>query len=113
MAADEDRPKTERRVHPRYAIEKPLSAEASGKRQRGRTRDISAGGAAVYLDEPLDEGLEVALDIEDLGLQAGYVVGPSRDDLVPIRFDIDEESEDRFVSEIEELYNSMVLEEDD
>ncbi|MFQ5765733.1 MAG: PilZ domain-containing protein [Rhodospirillales bacterium] len=113
MAATGDGRQAERRAHPRYEIEKPLSAEAAGKRQLGRTKDISAGGAAVYLDEPLDEGLEVALDIENLGPQAGYVVGPSRDELIPIRFDIDEESEDRLVSEVEELYNSMVLEEGD
>jgi len=113
MADTNDGPGAERRAHPRYDIEKPIRADAAGQTRNGRTKDISAGGAAVYLDEPLDEGLEVEVDIDDLGQQSGTVIGPSRDDLIPIRFDLDEESEDLLFSELEELYNSMMSEEGD
>lgn len=102
----------DRRRHRRYPIDKALNVKTGRGRHRGRLRDISAGGAGVSLDETLEEGEDVTLEIDDLGSHAGYVVGPSRYDLIPIAFDHDEEEQDLLIAEIMKCQSDMVAEED-
>lgn len=103
----------ERRRHQRFRADKKLSAKTGEGRYPGRLKDISAGGAGVYLDEgpdePLDAGDDVVLDIDTFGSQAGHVVGPTRFDLIPIAFDNDEEEQDRLIAEIMRSQSGMSL----
>jgi len=101
---------SDRRDHLRLDMEKTLRAVANGELRLGRVKDVSAGGAVVYLDQPLDEGTEITLDIEDLGSYTGTVSGAARDGLVPIKFQLDQEAEDHLVAEIMRAYNNMVAE---
>jgi len=66
----------ERRNHQRYDIERTLRAVAGGELRLGRVKELSSNSAAIHLDQPLDEGTEITLDIEDLGSFSGHVAGP-------------------------------------
>ena len=80
----------ERRLNQRFDIEKTLRAVANGELRLGRITEVSAASAAIHLDQPLEEGTEITLDIEDIGSFSGHVAGPPRGGLVPIKFDLDE-----------------------
>lgn len=97
----------ERRLNQRFDIERTLRAVANGELRLGRITEVSAASAAIHLDQPLEEGTEITLDIEDLGSFSGHVAGPPRDGLVPIKFDLDEKEEDHLIAEIMKIYNSM------
>jgi hypothetical protein len=102
---------TERRRHRRFPITKGLNAKTGHGRYPGRLKDISAGGAGVYLVESLDAGEDVTLEIDDLGSYAGHVAGPTRYDLIPIAFDNDEEEQDQLIAEIMKCQDDMISEE--
>ncbi len=102
----------ERRQNQRFDIERTLRAVANGELRLGRVKEVSATSAAIHLDQPLEEGTEITLDIEDLGTFSGRVAGPPRDGLVPIKFDIDEKEEDRLIAEIMRIYNKIKLDGD-
>ena len=97
----------ERRLHQRFDIERTLRAVANGELRLGRVTEVSPANAAIHLDKPLDEGTEVTLDIEDLGSYSGFVAGPPRDGLVPIKFNISEKEEDHLIAEIMKIYNNL------
>ena len=68
MADLEDELESERRVYRRIDIERVMRAtDADGKLRLGRLRDVSAGGVAVDLGEPLTEGNKGTRDEEDMG----------------------------------------------
>jgi hypothetical protein len=102
----------ETRHHQRFPITKGLNAKTDGGRYPGRLKDISAGGAGIYLVESLDAGEDVTLEIDDLGSYAGHVVGPTRYDLIPIAFDNDEEEQDELIAEIMKCQGDVISEED-
>jgi c-di-GMP-binding flagellar brake protein YcgR len=102
----------ERRRHQRFPMMKGLNAKTGRGRYPGRLKDISAGGAGVYLVESLDAGEDITLEIDDLGTHAGHVVGPTRYDLIPIAFDNDEEEQDELIAEIMKCQGDMISEED-
>ena len=113
MADFEDELENERRVYRRINIERVLRAtDADGELRLGRLKDVSAGGVAVHLDEPLEEGAKVTLEIEDLGSFSGRVSGPSRDGLIPIAFDNAKEDEDKLLAEIMRIHNDMTLDDE-
>ena len=101
----------ERRQHQRFDIERTLRAVANGELRLGRVKELSSQSAAIHLDQPLEEGTQITLDIEDLGSFSGYVAGPARDGVVPIKFDIDEKAEDHLIAEIMKIYNDINLDE--
>jgi len=103
----ENKDETDRRNHQRFDIERTLRAVANGELRLGRVKEISAKSVAIHLDQPLDEGTEITLDIEDLGSFSGRVSGPPRNGLVPVSFDIDEKEEDHLIAEIMKIYNGM------
>ena len=102
-------PKPERRQHQRFDIERTLRAVANGELRLGRVKELSAKSAAIHLDQPLEEGTETTLDIENIGSFTGHVAGPPRDGIVPIRFDMDEKEEDQLIAEIMKIYNGITL----
>jgi len=97
----------ERRLNQRFDIERTLRAVANGELRLGRVREVSATSAAIHLDQPLDEGTEITLDIEDLGSFHGHVAGPPREGLVPVKFDLNEKEEDHLIAEIMKIYNNV------
>ena len=101
----------ERRQHQRFDIERTLRAVANGELRLGRVKELSSQSAAIHLDQPLEEGTQITLDIEDLGSFSGHVAGPPRDGIVPIKFDIDEKAEDHLIAEIMKIYNNLDLDE--
>jgi len=103
---------TERRRHQRFPLAKGLNAKTGRGRYPGRLRDISAGGAGVYLVESLEAGEDVTLEIDDLGSYPGHVVGPTRYDLIPIAFDSDEAEQDELIAEIMKCQGDIISEED-
>ena len=102
----------DRRRHRRFPIDKALNATTRRGRHAGRLKDISAGGAGVLLDETLEAGEDVTLEIDDLGNHPGHVVGPSRYDLIPIAFDHDEEEQDLLIADIMKCQGDIIAEED-
>ncbi|NQV84691.1 MAG: PilZ domain-containing protein [Rhodospirillales bacterium] len=98
-----------RRTNQRFDIERTLRAVANGEFRLGRVAELSATSAAIHLDKELDEGTEITLDIEDLGTFSGYVSGPPRDGLVPVKFNLDEKEEDHLIAEIMRIYNKVEL----
>lgn len=107
MAEIEDEFADDRRIHQRFDIERTLRAVANGELRLGRVKEVSASSAAIHLDQPLEEGTEITLDIEDLGSFSGRVAGPPRDGLVPVKLDMDEKAEDHLIAEIMKIYNGM------
>ena len=103
--------KVERRQHQRFDIERTLRAVANGELRLGRVKELSSQSAAIHLDQPLEEGTQITLDIEDLGSFTGHVAGPARGGIVPIKFDIDEKAEDHLIAEIMKIYNDINLDE--
>ena len=102
----------ERRVNQRFDIERTLRAVANGELRLGRVAEVSATSAAIHLDKILDEGTEITLDIEDLGSFSGYVAGPPRNGLVPVKFNLNEKEEDHLIAEIMRIYNEVDLDDD-
>ena len=98
-----------RRGNQRFDIERTLRAVADGEFRLGRVAELSATSAAIHLDKDLDEGTEITLDIEDFGSFSGYVAGPPRDGLVPVKFNLDEKEEDHLIAEIMRIYNEVEL----
>jgi hypothetical protein len=97
----------ERRINQRFDIERTLRAVANGELRLGRVAAVSATSAAIHLDKILDEGTEITLDIEDLGSFSGYVAGPPRNGLVPVKFNLNEKEEDHLIAEIMRIYNEV------
>ena len=69
-------------------------------------KDISAGGAALSVEAEVDEESQVELDIEDLSPLLG-TVARTYDDGFAVEFDLDEEDEDRLLTELTELRDTI------
>ena len=52
-----------RRQHTRYAVAVAAELEAAGETLEAETRDVSEGGVAVLLSEPVEEGSKVGLTL--------------------------------------------------
>lgn len=52
-----------RRKHRRYEAAVAAEVELDGETLEGETRDISIGGVSVLVDEPLDEGVNIAITL--------------------------------------------------
>jgi len=104
-------PENEKRQHQRFDIERTIRAVANGELRLGRVKELSARSAAIHLDQPLEEGTQITIDIEDFGSFSGHVSGPPRNGIVSVVFDIDEKDEDHLIAEIMKIYNNMSLDE--
>lgn len=83
----------DRRRHTRYAVTSSVRVVAGSKEVKGKTTNISGGGAAVRLETDLELGSSVTIDIEGVGSFKGDVV--QRGNSTGIRFDVaDEEAEE-------------------
>lgn len=100
----------DQRRHPRIAISKSLRARADSYEAVGSLIDISAGGAAVGLEDgknfdSLDD-LEIELDIEDMTPVFGHITR-SFDEGFAVVFDLDQEQEDLLLAEVMQIHNDM------
>ena len=100
----------EKRRHPRVSVEKPVRAKAKGREHSGSVTDISVGGVAIRVEAEIDEETEVELDIENLSELSGHV-RRLLDDGFAVEFELDEDDEDRLVTEIMEIHDAIRTEE--
>ena len=103
-------PGIEKRRHPRVRVEKPVRAKAKGREHSGSVTDISVGGVAIRVQAEIDEETEVELDIENLSDLSGHV-RRLLDDGFAVEFELDEDDEDRLVTEIMEIHDAIRTEE--
>ncbi|MDP6788287.1 MAG: PilZ domain-containing protein [Rhodospirillales bacterium] len=99
----------EKRRHRRVRVSKPVQAKTDSRQIEGSVTDISAGGAALNVDAEVDGESQVELDIEDMSPLSG-TVARSYDDGFAVEFDLDEEEEDRLLTELTELHDTINLE---
>ena len=103
--------RTERRRHPRVAIARQVSAKFDRKVHNGEVKDISASGAALAMQAEIEEDGFVELSIEDVSPVSGFVAR-SFEDGFAVEFDIDEEDQERLVSEIREIQHTMQVDDE-
>ena len=68
------------------------------------------GGVAIRVQAEIDEETEVELDIENLSDLSGHV-RRLLDDGFAVEFELDEDDEDRLVTEIMEIHDAIRTEE--
>jgi hypothetical protein len=99
----------EKRRHPRVAISRHVRARADNQESLGTVTDISVSGVAIDTDMAVEDDLEVELEIDDLSPLIGHVTR-SHDDGLVVEFDLDQEEEDRLLSEVMQIHNDIQLE---
>ena len=107
MAEENDQ--DEKRRHRRVSVSKFVQARTESRQYQGSVKDISAGGAALSVDAVVEDESQVELDIEDLSPLSG-IVARSYDDGFAVEFDLDEDEEDRLLTELTELHDTINLE---
>ena len=107
MAEENDQ--DEKRRHRRVSVSKFVQARTESRQYQGSVTDISAGGAALSVDAVVEDESQVELDIEDLSPLSG-IVARSYDDGFAVEFDLDEDEEDRLLTELRELHDTINLE---
>lgn len=96
----------EKRRFLRVVISKSVRAKAEEETYKGSMKDISASGVAVYSDAGLEKELAVELEIEDFGRFLGRVAR-SFDGGLAFEFDIDDIEQERLITEIEKLHDTI------
>ena len=99
----------DKRRHRRVSVSKSVQAKTDSRNIEGSVTDISAGGAALCVDAEVEDESPVELDIEDMSPVSG-TVARSYDDGFAVEFDLDEEEEDRLLTELTELHDTINLE---
>ena len=102
----DEREQSEKRRHRRVAVSKSVQAKTESRQYDGSVRDISAGGAALNVEAEVEHESEVELDIEDLGPLLG-TVARLYDDGFAVEFDLDEEEEERLLTELTDLHDTI------
>lgn len=107
-ASDTD---ADKRRHQRVNVAKTVRAKSGEDERQGLVRDISAGGAALEIEADWEDGDYAEVDIDDLMSVSGHVTR-TFDDGFAIEFDLDEDEEDRLLSEVMEMHNNTSMEEE-
>ena len=90
------------RRHKRYKVNKPVKIRGGANERSGLLTDISSSGAAINSDEPegqFEDDQELELELEDFGVLPRSIVR-TLDDGFAMAFDLDEEGEEMFITEI-------------
>jgi hypothetical protein len=93
---------SERRRHTRVKMKRPVVVRGGDDILDGELVDISQSGAAVSVDGEefeIEEDQDVEIDMADFGVLAGNIVR-TLDEGFAMTFDLDENSEDRLISEL-------------
>jgi len=83
-------------------VNKAVTIRDGVAEHRGRVVDISSSGGAVSIedsDRQIDDDQDMELDLEEFGTLSGNVVRTLEDGFA-MSFDLDEDGEDRLISEI-------------
>lgn len=102
----------ERRKHKRIKIDKTVTIRDGVAEHSGRVVDISSSGVAVSMESSEDhfeDDQDLELELEEIGILTGNVVR-TLDDGFAMSFDLDEEGEDRLISEITGFQNGTFSE---
>ncbi len=92
----------EQRRNTRVKVDKAVKFRDGSGQHDGQLANISSSGAAInaeVLDVNLEDDQELELESEDFGTLPGNVVR-TLDDGFAMEFDLDEEMEERLISEI-------------
>ncbi|MEX2615855.1 MAG: PilZ domain-containing protein [Alphaproteobacteria bacterium] len=92
----------ERRKHERVKLDRAVTVRDGAGTHDGTLVDISLSGAAVNLDDDdfyFDSDQDIEMDMEDFGILTGSVVR-ILDDGFAMAFDLNEDSEERLITEI-------------
>ncbi len=98
-----------KRRHARRTISRPARAVAGAREIAVTVTVLSAGGAALHLESPvenLDEDALVDLYIEDMDPLSGHLARTFEDGIA-VEFDLDEVEEDRLLAEVMEMHNAI------
>ena len=106
---EKENDQADKRRHRRVSVAKSVQARTDSRQIQGSVKDISASGVALSVDAEVENESQVELDIEDLSPLSG-TVARSYDDGFAVEFDLDEEEEDRLLSELTELHDTINLE---
>ncbi len=101
----------DKRRHQRVNVAKTVRAKSGDEEREGLVRDISAGGAALEIEADWEDGAFAEVDIDDLVSVSGHVTR-TFDDGFAIEFDLDEEEEDRLLSEVMDMHSATNMEEE-
>lgn len=102
----------DRRKHKRVKVNKVATIRNGDAEHSGRIVDISSGGAAITLEnaeDTLENDQDLELELEEIGTLFGNVVR-TLDDGFAMSFELDEDSEDRLISEITGYQNGSITE---
>ena len=92
----------ERRRHTRVKMKRPVIVRGGDDTLNGELVDISQSGAAVSVDDEdfgVDGERDVEIDMADFGVLSGNIVR-TLDEGFAMTFDLDENSEDRLITEL-------------
>ena len=110
MVSSTDGRGDEKRRHPRYRVRKAARTRSDGQEHGGALKDISASGAAIEPKAEMENGTAVEVEIEDFGTFAARVTRTPEDDFFAVEFEMDEEEEERLISELTQLHDDIELE---
>ena len=88
-----------KRRHRRVAIKRVVRARSSTRELKGTLKDISAGGAALIVRGEVKDKEAFELEIEKMSRLPGQVAR-AFDDGFAVEFTLDDEEEDRLISEL-------------
>lgn len=92
----------DRRRHERIQLKRNVVVRNGDMKHEGALVDISSSGAAVSLEEEdyhVEKDQDLELDMENFGILTGNVVR-TLDEGFAMTFDLDENSEDRLITEL-------------
>ncbi len=102
---------TEKRRHERFAVGRKAHMIAGDGEYDGNVVNISASGAAIEPEIGLEAGVEVEIDIADLGHFAGRIARTADDELFAVEFDLDGDGEDNLLAELRQIHDGISREE--
>jgi hypothetical protein len=97
-----DMANVERRSHERVKVDRAVTIRDGSEMHDGVLMDISSSGAALSLDDDdyeFESDQDLELEMEEFGILSGNVVR-TLDDGFAMAFDLDEDGEERLITEI-------------
>lgn len=98
---------SDKRKYPRVALSKAARARAKkGEDQEAIIRDISASGASIHTNPPLEENSNVEIEIDGIDHEISGHVVRAFDDGVAVEFELEAAEEEALLREINDLHAS-------
>jgi len=97
---------SDKRRFPRVALSRAARARAKERDQDAVISDISASGASIKTDPPLEENAPIDLTIDGLDRSIAGRVVRAFDDGVAVEFELEAAEEEALLREINDLYQA-------